>query len=71
MDLRNLTKEQFLELAQEEGKASINIGLRPHPSAFPREPLIVDETSETSADTLSALAQSVRRSATGVERKAS
>jgi hypothetical protein len=34
MDLRNLTKEQFIELAEEEAKASINIGRRPHPSAF-------------------------------------
>jgi hypothetical protein len=35
MDLRNLTDEEFLMLAEEEAKASINIGRRPHPSAFP------------------------------------
>jgi hypothetical protein len=35
MDLRNLTEEEALMLEHEEAKASINIGRRPHPSAFP------------------------------------
>jgi hypothetical protein len=34
MNLRNLTEEEFLSLAEEEGKASINIVRRPHSSAF-------------------------------------
>ena len=35
MDLRNLTEEETLMLEEAESKTSINIGRRPHPSAFP------------------------------------
>ncbi len=35
MDLRNLTDEEWLMLEEEESKASIHIGRRPPPSAFP------------------------------------
>jgi hypothetical protein len=65
MDLRNLTEEEFLMLAEEEGKASINIGRRPHPSAFPRwkpaEVMEVPSTARIESQPLAARARVARK----------
>ncbi len=67
MDLRYLTEEEFLMLAEEEGKASINIGRRPHPSAFPGwKPAEVMEVSSATRMESQRLAPRAR-----VDRKAS
>ncbi len=67
MNLLNLTDEERLALEEEEAKASINIGRRPHPSAFPGwKPAEVTEVSSATRMESQPLASYAR-----VDRKAS
>ncbi len=67
MDLRNLTEEEWLMLEEEESKASIDIGRRPHPSALPG--YVPSDVVEMGAVTRMESPQSTSRSL--VNRKAS